>query len=924
MDRKITQLVEIKVSKNITLPIDEFKRSITACESSYIIVEAETGSGKSTQVPQWFLERCMSVLVAEPLIETVIGTAEFVAQQVGCELGTTVGYRTGQQHCDSQETKILFATDGLAMVRELAGHNHYDVLVIDELHQWNSNQSTLEAWAWKGLQEGTLPFKKVIVLSATIDSVGLSKKRGNAPIFKVHGRSFPIVDRKAGPSIASDVAQLVNEGYDVLVFQPGKAEINDLISNLKLIKVNAELFPFHGGLEREEKNKVYRSYTRPKVIVSTNALETGRTVLPSKGRMLAIVDSGMERRIELVNGVETLILAPISKAQAKQRRGRTGRVSEGVYIDHCLVEKRSMYPTPEIRRTRLDQTVLRLAVFGFDALELPFFHELDNATVIEAKRSLRVLGAMTNSGKVTEIGREMSRLPLSVQYARMIVEAQNLGVLDDVITIAAILEQGGINDRSEAWKGLVGGEEESDLMAQLQLWKAAQKMTNSQRKERGIHVGAFRHVKETYQKLVEVLQHGEMELTSTGSRENILRACVTGMVDHLFRHEFGRYRNGDGIYRELGRGSVVSKSDWIVGVPKGIQIKTWEGPKILKLVVMATKVTPSFLAEVAPHLVSTKLESDYWYDQKQQEVVVTKITTFNEQEISSEVVKAPKCGKATEALVKALVSCKTGHPAEEQNTALQYAIVQLASRGESVQLFGYDELVAHYRKLVGDATSFEALAQRDLTVNPMKFVASAELTSELAQCEKPSLKELLCNGDSLRGELNSILWLLPYGELRMKLEDLSYNYPSVPVKLVPWMVEVQSVLAQARKELSEAEAARLELERRRQEELRRQEAERLERARQRTELNETAKQLQSQANELLESEKCEYFYSDVLEGLEKIKNCLLPYDLDELRKWIENAKEIISKAEATEIPSDNPADVDLSKLLGKYGGDVKR
>jgi HrpA-like RNA helicase len=912
---------------NISLPIDAFRRQIMACDSKYIIIEAETGSGKSTQIPRWYFEAGLSVLVTEPLIETVIGTSQFVAEQMGVKLGTTVGYRTGLEHCDSSQTKVLFATDGLAMVREMSGRNHFNVLVIDELHQWNTNQSTLEAWAWKELKEGTLPFDKIVVLSATIDSKELSQKRGNAPVFKVPGRSFPITDRAAGYDIATDVSRLVEEGYDVLVFQPGKREISDLIDDLTLASINAELFPFHGELERAEKDRVYRSYSRPKVIITTPALETGRTVLPSKGRKLAVVDSGMERRIELVNGVETLVLTPISKAQSKQRRGRTGRVSEGLYIDHCPAHQRSEYPTPEILRTRLDQTVLRLAVAGFDALELPFFHDLNIETVLDAKRSLRALGAMTNSGKVTAIGRKMARLPVSVQFARMIVEAQRLGVLDDVITIASILEQGGIsNNRNPVWRNLVQGEMESDLIAHLHLYEAAHNMKNAEMKQKGIHPGSFRRVKETRRKLVEALDLPKAKLTSTGSRDAILHACVSGMVDHLFKNDYGVYVNGDGTGRELARESVVSRSELLVGMPMGIQIKSrFGGTTTLHLVSMATKVDGELLTKVAPHLVlSNELKGDYRYDPSKKMVVDTESINFNGQIIDGKVVQAPKCKEATEALIRALVEGNTEHPAENLNIALLFAFAQLAQRDGRVRLFDGEQLAAHYRKMVNGATTMAEINGLDLMVNPSDFVP-ADLLPELSKC-LIGKDEICRRGEALKRELDEVQWSLSYGELSSKVSNLIYSYSSSPMKLVSWMVEAQTVIGRVKVELDRIRAERKE--RLRQEELRRQaEEERLQRERQEYEvLRKEAEELKEQAVKLLDSELNEHFADDVCDGLMGIEDAFLSPLTGTLRSWMENAKAIISQAEATVVPDDSgnvPADA-MAALLANFGGDVRR
>ncbi|MFA7308782.1 MAG: DEAD/DEAH box helicase [Patescibacteria group bacterium] len=637
------------------LPIEAFKADILGSDAPYIIVEAETGSGKSTMVPQWYRELGYRVLVTEPLVETVVGTSEYVAELAGVQLGCEVGYRTASSRCDSPDSQILFCTDGLALVRELAGHNRFEVLVIDELHEWNTNQSTLEAWAWKHLQVGDSPFRKIIVLSATLDSAELSRKRGNAPVFKVPGRQFPIVDRAAGQDLVADIKTLVAEGFDVLVFQPGKKEIEETISQLS--GTPAELIPFHGQLERSEKNRAYRSYGLPKVVVSTNALETGRTLLPSPGRQLAVVDSGLERRVELIDGIEGLYLKPITKARGRQRRGRTGRVGEGVYIDHCPARDRSDYPVPEILRTRLDQTVLRLAVVGYDATELPFFHDLDQRVIVDAKKALMALGAMSQDGAVTQIGRLMAKLPVCVQFARMIVEAEERGVIDEVITIAAILEAGGITDRTDAWRAHTS-EQESDLLSQLDLWNAARGVHGEGLREIGIFSKSLYRAREIRAKLVDALKVHRVKFGSIGNRMQILKSCVAGMVDHLFSNEYGDYRNGGNGTRQKARESVVSGSpDWIVGLPKDIQFKDRRGRLgTLNLVSMVTKVDPAWMVEVAPQLVKVEEGISPKFDSEQDSCVSTTKTYFNGRLVKEERVATPEHDKAADAFCDWLAS----------------------------------------------------------------------------------------------------------------------------------------------------------------------------------------------------------------------------------------------------------------------------
>lgn len=770
-----------------TLPILKFKNEILNSTSNYIIVEAETGSGKSTQVPVWYYELGQKVLVTEPLIETVIGTSEFVAQTMGCKLGGVVGYRTGQGRSDSPSTDILFCTDGLALVRELAHHNRFDILVIDELHEWNTNQSTLEAWAWKHLQSGDSMFKKIIVLSATLNSEELSRKRGNPPIFKVPGRQFPIVDRAPGRSLEDDVQILVKEGFDVLVFQPGKAEIAKTIETLR--GIGAELIPFHGEIERTEKNRAYQSYDRPKVIVSTNALETGRTLVPSPGRQLAVVDSGMERRVELRDGIEVLALAPIALARGKQRRGRTGRVGEGVYIDHCPSSSRVDFPVPEILRTRLDQTVLRLAVAGYDATELPFFHQLDERLIKDAKRALQALGAMDEKCTVTEIGKLMARLPVSVQYSRMIIEAQKRGVVDDVVTIASILEVGGLRDRTEKWRYFAKSET-SDLLAELSLWNVAKGKRGDELRECGIFGQSFWRAKELRSKLTDALYGYGINFKSSGNQEDILKSYVSGMVDHLFNRQYGGvYKNGGSTERQLGKESVVkSNPEWIVGMPKDIEFKNKRGyTQTLNLVTMASVVDPMWLADVAPQLVKVETGLNPRFDSGKDCVVSTTNIFFNGQLIKEDVVLDVDNPKAVEAFLSSLL--KTGSDICRKVTnakqEIQKQVETLHVRSGGVIPNNASEQIQEFYMNLCTSRGIKSVKQL-LEYEDIYLSLDAIVAPELrAQVETQNPSEIEINGN-----VSKIEYLKEYSEFYGKI-TLEYqtlkgmeSMPSLPGKKV--------------------------------------------------------------------------------------------------------------------------------------------
>ena len=634
-----------------TLPIQEFKGQIMEAvgQNQVVIITAETGAGKSTQMPQYLLEAGYNIVVTQPRRLAARTVAQRVAQELGVELGTTVGYRTAEDRLDGPETRCLFATDGLAMVRELMGAGEHNMLVIDECHEWNMNIEVLVAWVRRHLQQDSS--FKVVLMSATIEAQELSEFFGNAPVITVPGRLFPVEVQVPGPTVVDDAARLLKSGRNVLVFQPGKAEIEQTIRELGQMGIGAECLPLHGDLSAEEQAKCFQSYYRPKCVVSTNVAQTSVTI----DDIDAVVDSGKERRKELVDGVEGLYLKAISLADSTQRKGRAGRTKPGIYIDHCGELERQEFPKAEILRSRLDQTVLRLAQVGFDMEELDFFHQPDKAEIHEAKRVLKALGCMDASGAVTRIGYRVAKMPISVKYARMIIEAERLDVFDDVITIAAILEVGEITDRkNDMWRHLVRDESQSDVMAQLAIYKAAEEMSDPEMDYYGIHRKAFYRARQVRKQLLNSLV-GKVQTTgSTGDRESILKSVCVGMVDHLYEGGYGSYQNGDNIRRQLNKSSVVRSGErhWAIGKPFDLQIQGRYGPMMLNLVNMVTKVDPMWLAEVAPHLANVEKGVNPRYDSDKDVVVSSERVTFNGRVISETVNDDPNHPQASKALAE--------------------------------------------------------------------------------------------------------------------------------------------------------------------------------------------------------------------------------------------------------------------------------
>ncbi len=632
------------------LPISNFKNEIMTKvrENDVVIITAETGAGKSTQVPQYLLEAGYNMAITQPRRLAVRSVSARVAEELGEKLGGRVGYRTAVGANDSRDTQCLFCTDGLALVRELMGQQKKQLLILDEVHEWNENVEVLVAWAKRQIaSDGGF---KVILMSATLEADRLSRFFGGAPVISVPGRLFPVEQRERGENIEADAAQLVMEGRNVLIFQPGKAEIDATIATLKKMELNAEILPLHGDLSPEEQAYCFRHYARPKVIVSTNVAQTSVTI----DDIDAVIDSGLERRVELHNGVEGLYLRPISLADAKQRRGRAGRTKTGIYIDHCPYQDRSEFVTAEILRKRLDQTVLRLAMAGIDMENFEFFHQPDVAEIQTAKRSLVKLGCMTEDGQVTKIGKQINHLPISVNYGRMLIEANRRGVLEDVLTATAIMEQGGIvmptpsrnNPNRPDWRDMLRQtwETSSDVLAQLEVWDLAKEMTKAEMREKGVSARNYFRAKDIRRQLASAIRSNLKNRSTSHDRTEILKSVAAGMVDHLYKSDdYGDYVNGDQTKRTLGSGSVVRHStEWLVGKPFDLEINTRDGKRTLHLIEMASKVDPIWLTEVAPQLVVEKTGLEPAYSSFDDTVKSTTRLYFNGNCIEEEQVKDPE------------------------------------------------------------------------------------------------------------------------------------------------------------------------------------------------------------------------------------------------------------------------------------------
>ncbi|KAG7364607.1 ATP-dependent helicase HrpA [Nitzschia inconspicua] len=467
------------LEKRIKLPVYQFKDELIAkvLENQSIVVEGETGSGKTTQIPQFLLEAGLAtqgetcVACTQPRRVAATSIAQRVADEMDVQLGSEVGYTIRFEDVSDPHTTVLkFLTDGM-LLRE-AMHDpllmRYSAIVLDECHE-----RTLATDVIMGLLMEILPKRKkgsehgelkVVVMSATLDAEKFQEYFHNAPLLKVPGRTFPVEifytakpERnyvEAAVRTTLHIHQCEAPG-DILVFLTGEQEIEQACEELreKSRSMDAELvvYPLYSSLSPEQQRKIFSEAPGPrtpggppgrKVVVSTNIAETSLTI----DGIVYVVDPGFSKQ-KVYNPrirVESLLVSPISRASAKQRSGRAGRTRPGkcfrLYTEKSFHDDLQETTYPEILRSKMSNVVLTLKKLGID--DLVHFDFLDPPapeTLMRALELLNYLGALDDEGEMTELGYQMSELPLDPQLAKLILVSPDYGCSSEIVSIVASL-----------------------------------------------------------------------------------------------------------------------------------------------------------------------------------------------------------------------------------------------------------------------------------------------------------------------------------------------------------------------------------------------------------------------------------------------------------------------------------------------------
>ena len=450
-----------EVSYPPQLPVSARRDDLLAAikDHQVVVVAGETGSGKTTQLPKLCLELGRGVRGAiahtQPRRLAARTVAQRIADELDVPLGGAVGYAVRFDNRGSEDTLIRLVTDGLllAEIRRDPLLRRYDTVIVDEAHERSLNIDFLLGCLHRILPRR--PDLKLIITSATIDPERFSEHFGGAPIIEVSGRTFPVEVRYRPPgedeelldALADTVEELLAErDGDVLAFFSGEREIRDAAEVLSgRLGPGVEVLPLYSRLAAADQQKVFgrnRTHSR-RVVLATNVAETSVTVPGIR----FVVDTGLARvsRYSARLKVQRLPVEPISRASADQRKGRCGRLADGICVrlySEDDFNARPEFTDPEVLRTNLASVILQMAALGLGEIEaFPFLEPPDRRQIRDGVALLHELRALDPSAAepLTPLGRNLARLPIDPRLGRMVLEADKLGCAREVVVIAAAL-----------------------------------------------------------------------------------------------------------------------------------------------------------------------------------------------------------------------------------------------------------------------------------------------------------------------------------------------------------------------------------------------------------------------------------------------------------------------------------------------------
>ncbi|MET2850763.1 helicase-related protein [Vibrio owensii] len=541
------------------LPIDSLQAEFDQLVNHHhLVVEAETGSGKSTRLPLWAANHGR-VLVIEPRRIACTSLAEFLAEQSGQPLGKQIGYAIKLHAHYDENTNVVFVTPGVAL-RWFAEDKlaSFDIVMVDEFHERRWDIDLLTAILKQEKQH------RLIVTSATLEGEKLANYL-DAKRLRSEGRCFPVtvthrsMDSRYLPNkkgCENDVVRTVKEALedeegDILVFLPGRKEITQCAQMLQSID-DVMVVKLHASVSDEERHRALTVQKQRKVVLATNVAETSLTI----PNIRVVIDSGLERRTVQRNGRTALTLTNISKASAAQRMGRAGRVAEGACIrlfgEHAPLE---LVTPPELHREELVEPMLAAACCGYRLSELSFLDSVPEKSLNSALQTLQRMEAIDEQGDITEHGKKVYPLPIDALFADLVTRIQTKSEREAMIDLAAALSV-----PAQLYQ-LQGGESAEVLAQEEPFGCDASLMIRFVRGEQlpgvNLDISVLEEAQGLAKQMREVFELPDLEVASRYKRDELTKAIATLHPELVFvRRERRRDALGNGLMEMMvGRNS---------------------------------------------------------------------------------------------------------------------------------------------------------------------------------------------------------------------------------------------------------------------------------------------------------------------------------------------------------------------------------
>ncbi len=651
------------------LPISARVRDIATAidQHQVVIVAGATGSGKTTQLPKVALAMGRGleqiIGVTQPRRIAATSVAARVATELGSPLGTDVGYQIRFEDRTSPSTYVKFMTDGI-LLAEIQGDpllRRYDTLVIDEAHERSLTIDFLLGWLKRLLPQR--PDLKVIVSSATIEHERFSEFFGGAPVIQVEGRTFPVevlyeppaddVDMPDAVANAVENVTSLDPRGDILVFLPGEREIREAENELGSRNLRHTVIqPLYARLSGAEQGRVFATIPQRRVILSTNVAETSVTI-PG---IVYVIDTGVARlsRYDPRSGTTRLQIEGISQASADQRKGRCGRVREGICVrlyDEQSFAARQAYTDPEIKRTGLAGVILRMKSLGLgDVEDFPFLDPPHPKSIAEGYRVLEELGALDAKRELTPLGERLARFPVDPRIGRMILAGADLGCLREVLVIAAALNIQDPRERPREHQQKADDlhrrfrDERSDFVSLLRLWEHVREAERKGRsnlrrvcKDGFLSFMRIREWTEIHRQLEDVVRELRIDARARGERREAgARTDGGGEIDTLHRallsgllSKVGKWNPEQRIYMGAKQTRFAIHPSSSLAKKPPAWVMAFELVETTQLFArMAAKIEPEWLLDVGAHLLKRSYSDPHWSERSARASVKEHATLF--------------------------------------------------------------------------------------------------------------------------------------------------------------------------------------------------------------------------------------------------------------------------------------------------------